>query len=161
MHCWSRCPNLISAVQRPWWAHPGEGDLHSLEEVKEAIGFQEHAQEGPAQEHNDHAPQEEAGPLELVPLEEEGKRLPQADDEGEAGQEQQLWEREGVGVRTNTLAPSAPLGVRGQAWSCLSGMGQDLLTLQGGTILERVSNLNCLGTEVPRGRVDRETFEGL
>ena len=78
---------VISAAQRPWWAHPGERDPHSLEEAKESIGFQEHAQKGPAQEHNDHTPQEEAGPFELVPLEEEGKGLPQADDEQEASQE--------------------------------------------------------------------------
>lgn len=69
-------------------------DLHLLKEAEESVGFQDHAQERPVQERNDHAPQEEAGALELVPLEEEGKRPPQANDEGEAGQEQQLQSRE-------------------------------------------------------------------
>lgn len=82
--------SLSSANQRPWGAHHEAQDLFSPEEAKEAIGFQEHAQERPAQQDDDHAPQEEAGALEFVPLEEEGERPPQADDEGEASQEQQL-----------------------------------------------------------------------
>lgn len=93
---------------------------HSLEEAKESIGLQEHAQEGPTQEHNDYPPQEEAGPLELVPLEEEGKRLPQADDEQEASQEQQLRGREGEKHESKHTTPPREAGARPgaprQAW---------------------------------------------
>ena len=85
-------------------------------EAKEAIGFQAHAQERPAQQDDDHAPQEEAGALEFVPLEEEGERPPQADDEREASQEQQLRGGRAVRqVRVGTLAPCPR--VRGQARS--------------------------------------------
>lgn len=100
MHCphvahtrWS----LSSAAQRPWSADREARDLFSPEEAEEAIGFQDHAQERPAQQDDGHAPQEEAGALEFVPLEEEGERPPQADDEGEASQEQQLWGARAVG----------------------------------------------------------------
>ena len=96
-----RCPHvahtrwsLSSAAQRPWSADREARGLFSPEEAEEAVGFQDHAQERPAQQDDGHAPQEEAGALEFVPLEEEGERPPQADDEGEASQEQQLWGRE-------------------------------------------------------------------
>lgn len=71
----------------------------ALEEVNKSIDFQEHAQQGPAQQHNGYTPQEEDGPLELVSLEEEGKCPPQANDEGEASQEQQISESQEYGVK--------------------------------------------------------------
>lgn len=128
---WAAKPGgVTSALQKPRWACPGERGLHLPEEAKEPVGFQAHAQEGPAQEHNDHTPQEEAGPFELVLLEEEGKRLSEADDEGEASQEQQLREREEHEIKhTSPGSPGPGLG------PCVSH-GQRVLTLQGGTIPE-------------------------
>lgn len=140
------------------------GNWHSLEEVKESVGFQAHAQKGPAQEHNDHTSQEEAGPLELVPLEEEGEHLPQANDEGQAHQEQELRGRE-RSMSANTPAP------QGQGPGAPpSGVGQGLLrkddiregkpaTWQNPRTL---SSSGLLGMGLPRGRgMDKKKFECL
>lgn len=60
------------------------------EEVDEAISFQQHAQERPPHEDNDDPSKEEAGALHLWPLEEEGEGPPEADDEDQAGEEEDL-----------------------------------------------------------------------
>lgn len=96
-----------------------------------------------------------------MPLEEEGESLPQADDEREAGQEQQLWERGGREHRHSGFSPrSGPRG-SGAGPKPRSGMGQDLppRMCQNPRAL---SNLSWLETELPKGRgLDKENIEGL
>ena len=67
----------------------GDGE-ESAEEDDEAVALDDHAGDGPAEQHDDDAAEEGRRPLHLVPLEEEAERPLQADDEGQAGQEQNL-----------------------------------------------------------------------
>lgn len=60
------------------------------EEADEAVSLQQHAQDRPAHEDDEDPPQEEAGALQLLPLEEEGEGPPEADDEDQAGEEEDL-----------------------------------------------------------------------
>lgn len=95
-------------------------------------------------------------------LEEEGESLPQADDEGEACQEQQLWGRE-RSMSTNTARPGAT-GRHG-AGRANSSKRDDIR--EGGDPAmwqnpRALNNLSWLGTELPRGwGLDKENFEGL
>ena len=67
----------------------GDGE-EPAEEDDEAVALDDHAGDGPAEQHNDDAAEEGRRALHLVPLEEEAERPLQADDEGQAGQEQDL-----------------------------------------------------------------------
>lgn len=64
------------------WVGPEEGD--------EAVSLQQHAQERPPHEDNEDPPHEEAGALQLWPLEKESEGPPEADDEDQAGEEEDL-----------------------------------------------------------------------
>lgn len=67
---------------------------HDWEEApkqeEKAVDLQHDADDGPANQHDEHAAEEEAGGLHLVLLEEEAERPLQADDKGESGHKQDI-----------------------------------------------------------------------
>ena len=67
----------------------GDGE-EPAEEDDEAVALDDHAGDGPAEEHDDDAAEKGRRPLHLVPLEEEAERPLEADDEGQPGQEKDL-----------------------------------------------------------------------
>ena len=73
----------------------GDGE-EAAEEDDEAVALDDHAGDGPAQEHDDDAAEEGRRPLHLVPLEEESERPLEADDEGQPRQEEDLEGGRGV-----------------------------------------------------------------
>ena len=62
----------------------------SAEEDDEAVALDDHAGDGPTEEHDDDPAEKGRRPLHLVPLEEEAGRPLEADDEGQPGQEKDL-----------------------------------------------------------------------
>lgn len=60
------------------------------EQQEEAVDLQHDSDDGPANQHHEHASQEETGGLHLVLLEEEAERPLQPDDEGESSNEQDI-----------------------------------------------------------------------
>lgn len=65
---------------------------HSPEQQDEAPDFDDHAHHGPADEHDEDAAEEQAGALDLVPLEEEERCPLHADDQRQADDEEKLKE---------------------------------------------------------------------
>lgn len=67
--------------------------LNSPEQEHKAVALHGHADDWPAEQHQGHASQEEGGASELLSLEEEAGRPPQANDERQTSQKQNLKER--------------------------------------------------------------------
>lgn len=57
---------------------------------EKAVDLQHHADDGPANQHDENTTEEEAGGLHLVLLEEEAERPLQANDKGKSGHKQDL-----------------------------------------------------------------------
>lgn len=67
------------------------------EERDEAVSLQQHAQERPPHEDNEDPPKEETAALHLLPLEEEGEGPPEANDEDQTGEKEDLGGGSGEG----------------------------------------------------------------
>lgn len=96
---WPASCGAASSPGRCWWRGFGAAPTPCRgsrvpqdrpEEADEAVSLQQHAQDRPAHEDDEDPPQEEAGALQLLPLEEEGEGPPEADDEDQAGEEEDL-----------------------------------------------------------------------
>lgn len=74
--------NPVTLLRRQWGSSP--------EQKEEAVKLQHHSDDGPSDQHYEHAAEEEAGGLHLVLLEKEPERPLQADDERQTHHKQDL-----------------------------------------------------------------------
>lgn len=82
------------------------------EQEEKAVDLQHDADDGPADQHDENATEEEAGGLHLMLLEEEAECPLQANDEGKSGHKQDLWQEVKSGVTVQFTKHAVPVDVK-------------------------------------------------